>query len=181
MAALLYYSKYCNECNKLLKVISKNNNHKDMHFLCVDRREIINDKTYITLENKLKVLLPNNIYTVPSLLLLKEKRLLLGDKIYEYIKPKVEYIQKITNNNMIPIEYSNSEMGSCSLSDNYSYLDQTDEEMSAKGNGGLRQIHSFATINHEDKIETPPDDYVPDKLKDVDYNKFMENRANELK
>ena len=181
MGKILYYSNYCNNCKNLLSIISRTDLMNSIHFICIDKREQINNKTYIILNETLKILLPNNITSVPSLLLLKEKKLLLGDDIYSYIKPSVEYIQKNTNNNMIPMEFSSTEMGSVSLSDNYSYLDQTDEELSAKGDGGLRQMHSFASINYVDKMETPPDDYVPDKLKDGDYNKFLENREKELK
>ena len=45
-----------------------------------------------------------------------------------------------------------------SVSDQYSFLDQSVEDLGTKGNGGLRQIHNFATINTFDNIETPPDD-----------------------
>ena len=47
-------------------------------------------------------------------------------------------------------------MGS-SHSDNYSFLDQNSDELSAKGDGGLRQMHAFATYNGNDSIETPPE------------------------
>ena len=72
-------------------------------------------------------------------------------------------------------------MGS-SLSDNYSYLDQTSEEMSAaKGNGGMRQMHSFVRLNQIDKIQTPPEDYEPDKVGQVDLGKIQAQRANDIK
>lgn len=179
MASILYYSKYCKSCNELLKKMCKNNVKDKIHFVCIDKREIINNKTYIILENNVKILLPSNVIRVPSLLLLSNKKVLSLKEIYDYIKPSQEYIQKITKNNMEPLAYSTSEM--TTLSDNYSYLDQTSDELSAKGTGGLRQMHSFASIDFVEKIDCPPDDYVPDKLKDKDYNKFVEDRQNELK
>ena len=58
--------------------------------------------------------------------------------------------KKITRENKInggePLAFSNYEMGA-TLSDNYSYLDQNSDELSTKGEGGLRQMHSFATYN----------------------------------
>ena len=32
------------------------------------------------------------------------------------------------------------------MSDSYSYLDQSPDEMNAKGEGGLRQMHSFVKL-----------------------------------
>ena len=49
-------------------------------------------------------------------------------------------------------------------SDTFSYLDQTAEQMSAKGEGGLRQQHHYARLGQEDNIQTPPDTYEPDKV-----------------
>ena len=65
------------------------------------------------------------------------------------------------------------------LSDNYSYLDQSAEELSAKGNGGTRQMHSYCTITQNDIIATPPDDYEPNKIGEVDLGKLQMERANE--
>ena len=39
------------------------------------------------------------------------------------------------------------------------------EELSAKGKGGLRQLHNYVKANHEPIfINTPPDNYRPDKV-----------------
>ena len=62
------------------------------------------------------------------------------------------------------------------VSDNYSFLDQNNDEMSTKGTGGMRQLYNYATINHQDKIETPPDDYVPDKIGDVSLENLQQSR-----
>ena len=70
-------------------------------------------------------------------------------------------------------------MGTC-MSDTYSYLDQSPDEMNAKGAGGLRQMHSFVTINHNDKINTPPEDYEPDKVGEVDMGKLQAQREAEI-
>ena len=49
------------------------------------------------------------------------------------------------------------------MSDSYSYLDQSSDEMSVKGNGGLRQMHSFTKISEHVTIDTPPEDYVKEE------------------
>ena len=67
------------------------------------------------------------------------------------------------------------------LSDNYSYLDMSAEELSAKGNGGLRMMHNYCTINQNQTIATPPDDYEPDKVGSVDLGKLQMQRANEVR
>ena len=38
MSTILYYSTYCDNCNKLLQIISTSNSKKDMHFINIDKR-----------------------------------------------------------------------------------------------------------------------------------------------
>ena len=56
------------------------------------------------------------------------------------------------------------------VSDNYSFLDQSDTELSVKGDGGLRQIHNYVTLNDSMNLsmKLPSDDveYNTDKLKE---------------
>ena len=80
---------------------------------------------------------------------------------------------------MEPLAFSMFEMGT-SMSDTYSYLDQSPDEMNAKGEGGLRQMHSFVKLNHNDSIETPPEDYEPDKVGQVDMGKLQAARESEI-
>jgi len=61
-------------------------------------------------------------------------------------------------------------------SDNYSFLDQTADELSAKGNGGMRQLYNYATLDLVDKIETPPDNYSPDKVGSVSLEQLQQKR-----
>ena len=72
-----------------------------------------------------------------------------------------------------------SEMGN-SLSDTYSYLDMSAEELSAKGNGGLRIMHNYMLLDQHQTIATPPDDYVPDKMGTVDMGKIIEKREKDI-
>ena len=42
-------------------------------------------------------------------------------------------------------------------SDRFSFLDMDVESLSAKGQGGLRQMHSYVKLDEVITIETPPD------------------------
>lgn len=181
MSSVLYYSKYCKNCEKLLYELGKSDISKQIHFLSIDKRVNKNQKTYIVLDNGCQVFLPPNITKVPSLLLLnKGNKIIVGNDVMNYFKPQLTQ-QKVqaTRNNMEPLAFSLYEMGT-SMSDNYSYLDQSNESMSAKGDGGLRQMHSFVTLDFNQKIHTPPEDYEPDKVGNVDLSKLQEQRQNEI-
>jgi hypothetical protein len=116
------------------------------------------------------------------LLLNRGNKILFGKDVDNYFTPLIKQEKKsvVKHNGGDPLAFSFCEMGT-TMSDNYSYLDQNSEELSAKGNGGLRQMHSFVGLNHDDKIETPPEDYVPDKIGEVDLGKVQEKRENEIR
>ncbi len=50
------------------------------------------------------------------------------------------------------------------MSDSYSFWDQDPNELSTKGQGGIRQMHNFVTLDQNFTINTPEEDYVPDKI-----------------
>lgn len=182
MSCVLYYSKYCENCRKLLYELGKTEIQNSIHFLCIDKRVNKGGKTYIQLDNGQLIFMPPNIVKVPTMLLLnKDNKLLIGNDVYNYIRPQLhEEKRAAVQYNGEPLAFSLYEMGS-TLSDNYSYLDQSPESMSAKdGDGGLRQMHSFVTINHNDKIETPPDDYEPDKVGEVDLGQIQATREQDI-
>ena len=182
MSCVLYYSKYCENCRKLLYELGKTKMQNGIHFLCIDKRVNKSNKIYIQLDNGHMIYMPPNIVKVPTLLLLnKGNKLLVGNDVYNYIRPQVHEEKRVAvKRNGEPLAFSLYEMGS-TLSDNYSYLDQTAESMSAKdGDGGLRQMHSFVKINQNDKIETPPDDYEPDKVGQIDLGKIQASREQDI-
>ena len=57
-------------------------------------------------------------------------------------------------------------------SDNFSFLDQNTDDLSTRGNGGMRQMHNYASIDFL-KIDTPPDEYSPDKIIETDIEKLQ--------
>lgn len=179
MGKIIYYSNYCENSKKVINKIAKTELVKSIHFICIDKRNIKNNKTYIILESNQEVLLPETITRVPALLLLNEDfKVYFGQDILEYLKP----IEKISNNKATlyqgePENYNlNNQFGYGVVSDNYSFLDQTSQELSAKGGGGMRQIHNYATLDHKDSINTPAEDYTPDKIGEFDMDKINNER-----
>ena len=181
MSSILYYSNYCQHSQKMISQLSKSKLKKDIHFACIDNREKKQGRIYLMLPNGMRLILPPHIARVPALFLMKDEgRVLYGDDIYNFFKPKREYIKKeSTSNNGEPLAFSYTEMGN-GMSDNYAYLDQSPDELSAKGNGGMRQLHHFSTLNQLNSIETPPDNYEPDKIGSVDMGKLQAKRHAEI-
>ena len=163
MSSILYYSKFCEHSNKLLQTLSKTNVQQDIHFICIDKRvKDSNNKMFIVLENGQKIIMPENVNRVPALLLLNQGyQVLYGESILNHLKPKQEAaVKKATQNNMEPMAFSFSGGGFGDIvSDSYSFLDQGSEELEAKGNGGMRQMHNYVDLNYSDNITTPADEH----------------------
>ena len=161
MSSILYYSKFCEHSNKLLQSLSKTT-QKDIHYICIDKRvKDSNNKMFIVLENGQKIIMPENVNRVPALLLLNQNyQVLYGEAILNHLKPKQEVaIRQATQNNMEPMAFSFGSGGFGDIvSDAYSFLDQGSEELQAKGNGGMRQMHNYVDLNYSDKISTPNDE-----------------------
>ena len=182
MSTVLYYSKYCKSCDLIIEKLSKTSIQKDIHFVCIDKRIRKEGRTYLMLDGGKQVLLPETVTKVPAILLLYQGyRVLYGSDIMNYYRPKINAETGVaTQNNLEPSAYSYTEMGT-NMSDDYSYLDQSSDEMAAKGEGGLRQMHSFMSLNDSLTIETPPEDYIPDKVKENDLDKLQKQRSLEIK
>ncbi len=151
MSCILYYSKYCEVSKKYLQLLSKSASQNDIHFICIDKRvKEANNKTYIVLENGQKIILPENVTRVPALLLLNQGyAVLYGEQILEHLKPRQEVaVRQATQNNMEPMAFSFGGGGFGDIvSDQYSFLDQAPEDLEAKGNGGMRQMHNYMDLN----------------------------------
>jgi len=178
MSSILYYSNYCEPSKKLLQTVSKTQNVNNIHFICIDNRvKDNNGKIFIVLQNGQKLIMPENVTRVPALLLLNQNyKVIYGDDIYKHLKPQVtQQVQQATKNNMEPVNFQDgfSAFGGFSggiVSDNYSFLDQNDTELSVKGEGGLRQMHNYVTLgdsmNLSMKLPQDEAEYKNDKLKE---------------
>ena len=180
MTSILYYSNYCTHCKKLIVHISKTILKEKIHFVNIDNRYKEENKTHILLPDGQTLSMPPHINKVPALMLIDSYNVMYGNEIYQYLKPKEERMkQKNTMNNGEPLAFSSEIAGA--MSDTYSFLDMSSEELSAKGSGGFRQMHNFAKLNQNDTIETPTDDYEPNRVKNVDLTKLQEQRQNDIK
>ena len=65
-------------------------------------------------------------------------------------------------------------------SDSFSFWDQTSDDLSAKGNGGMRQLYNYATIDSNMRIEAPKEDYAPDKIGTVSLENLQQQRNTEI-
>lgn len=187
MSSIIYYSNSCDRCKSVLSALSKSQVSNDIHFLCIDKRvKSSNGSVHILTETGEQVLLPPQVNRVPALLLLNKGHMVLyGDQILQHFQPKnVALNNEATGFNGEPNAFAlgRESMGSGFgvASDNYSFLDQSADELSAKGNGGMRQLYNYATIDLVDKIETPPDTYSPDKVGSVSLEKLQQQRNSDI-
>jgi len=186
MSSILYYSNFCDHSKKLLQSLSKFEMKKEIHFICIDKRIQEGNKTFIILQNGQKIIMPENITKVPALLLLDQNyKVLYGEMINDFFKPKQQMaVKQATNNNFEPSAFSFSSGGNIGISsDNYSFLDMDSSSLSATGNGGLRQMHSYIGYNDSFNITTPVDEYDYKSTKipeDLTVEQLQQQRANEL-
>ena len=178
MSSILYYSNFCEPSKKLLQTVTKTQNAKDIHFICIDKRvKDSNGKIYIILQNDQKIIMPENVTRVPALLLLNQNyKVIYGDEIYQHFRPQQQQqIQKATKNNMEPVTFQDGfnafgGFGGGIVSDNFSFLDQSDKDLSVQGGGGMRQMHNYVSLNEANNLSmnlpTDDHDYKSDKLKD---------------
>ena len=180
MGSVLYYSNYCDNSKKIISYLSKSSIKDTLHFVCIDKRIQKNNSTYVILENNQELLLPNTINAVPALMILNnDYKVLFGDDIIDYLKPVQEINQqKATNFNGEPSAFSLNDGLTGIHSDNFSFLDQNNDDLSAKGDGGMRQLYNYATINYQEKIETPEENYIPDKVNENSLKAYEDNRNN---
>jgi hypothetical protein len=125
--------------------------------ICIDKRFTKNNVTYITLPNGQHFPLPPMINRVPVLLLKPKFEILSGNQILEYLRPQ----QKKPEKSMIysdpnPFDLSRDTLRSSGVtSDHYSFLDMEPQELAPQGNGGLRQMYSYATVEGESPMTAP--------------------------
>ena len=183
MSYILYYSNYCNNSSQIIQKLSTSQIKNDIHFISIDDRIKKPDGSiYIKLKNQQEIVLPHTVDKVPALLLLNRgNQVVFGNQILEHLQPVRTGVQERMVNRE-PMAFSFNDMNSCGVtSDNYSFLDQSIEDLSAKGQGGMRQLRNNVTWESVDNIETPPDDYVPNKVGEISMEQLQQQRAQSLK
>jgi len=170
---ILYYSNYCKHSKKVLDFIVKSGLAEKLSCISVDKRSR-NPRTnqlVITLEDGQQTALPPNIQSVPALLLVsKGYKLVMGTDIIRHFEPQVK--AKLASAEFgngeplgVPIHSVSGSGGSNIVSEQFTPYDMSPEELSAKGNGGRRQMYNYVPVETDVlTIPTPPDTYRPDKI-----------------
>ena len=181
MTSVLYYSKLCDNCNEVLRLLSSHVKKPDIHFVCIDKRKVLNGETHIILnDNVTTIRLPSTIQMVPSLLLLNDKhKVLVGNKILEYIDPNIIFRDNPTKQDAAiddPECFNTMDKWCDVSSDTYSFWDQSSDDLLAEGNGGMRQNKYFCGLDDVGRIYTPEDTYEPDKVAESDITRAKMER-----
>lgn len=185
----LYYSNYCKHSQRVLQYLVKANLTSKISFICIDKRQrdANNNQLYIILENGQRVVMPPNVHSVPALLLVKHNyRVILGDDIIAHFQPlaQQEGQKKVVSFQGEPIGISlmQSNGGVNIISEPYTLYSLTPDELSAKGNGGRRQMYNYVSAKDDIiSIYTPPDTYQPDKVETgVTVDSLQQKRMDEI-
>ena len=186
MSNILYYSNFCDKSKRILQTLAKSAIKDELHFLCIDKR--VKGPTgawYIVLDNGEKIVMPPQVNRVPALLLLKQgHQVLYGDQILQHLQPRQSQLNSnatMNNGEPMPFSLSSDCIGGYGVaSDSFSYWDQTSEELSAKGNGGMRQLYNYATVDSDIRIDAPKEDYVSEKMGAVSLEDLQQKRNSEV-
>ena len=180
MSSILYYSKHCPICQNLLSELKKHPRKDDLHFLSVDKRELRDGRTFLLMDNGEAVPLPPSVSKVPALLLLDRGCMcIFGQDVMDRLLPRaVPRNREAVQAEVVPDSFSfgQGQFGGVS-SDNYSFWDQSAQDLEAKGNGGMRQQHHYANLTTDVAIRTPPDTWAPDKVSPASLKKMEKQRG----
>jgi hypothetical protein len=184
---ILYYSNYCVHSKKLLQYLVKENLTNQLNCICIDKRSR-NPKTgqiQIVMENGQTLMMPPNVHSVPALLLVKQNfKVVLGDEIMQLLHPLVKKQRDAaTKHYGEPSGFSLGSSGGVNImSEKYTAYDLSPEELSAKGRGGNRPIYNYVSADYDSiLIQTPPDNYRPDKIGgDVSLDDLQQRRNDDV-
>jgi len=109
------------------------------------------------LDNGKEIEVPKSIKSVPSMILLNRgNQVVQGENEIKKEMEKKLSVQSIIQQKD-PECFSINGASSNICSDRFSFLDMDVDSLSAKGQGGLRQMHSYVKLDEVISIETPPD------------------------
>jgi len=185
---ILYYSNYCKHSQNVLNTLVKSNLSDKISFICIDQRytDPHTNEIKIKLEKGSEVLLPPNIKSVPTLLLVQQNfKTIKGSDIIQHFHSDIKQkMNNATQNNGEPISYSlnNHSTGCNIISEQYTNYNLTANELSAKGEGVNRNMHNYVSVNNDIQlIHTPEDNYKADKISsDLTIEELQQGRMNDL-
>ena len=182
---ILYYSNYCKHSKQVLDFLVKNDIVKSLNCINVDRRKVDRHtgQMNIILEDGNTIILPPNIHSVPSLLLIKENyRCITGNNIIDFYRPQTNDANNIaTQGNGEPMGFSLGGMKDIK-SESYTFYNATPEDLSAKGIGGNRPLYHYVPADGSGlSIQTPPETYKPDKIsQDITIDSLQSKRNEDV-
>jgi hypothetical protein len=185
---ILYYSNYCKHSQRITQSLVKNNLSDKLSFICIDKRskDPKNGQTYIHLENGSKVVFPPNVHSVPTLLLINDKyRLLMGDEILQHFHRDMKKLHTQAQPSGEPTGFHLSAYsggGNNIMSEKFTSYNLTPEDLSAKSNSKNRPLYNYVSVQNETLfINTPPDDYKPDKVaSSITVDAIQQSRMDDL-
>jgi len=185
---VLYYSNFCKHSQKLVQTLAKANMSDKISFVNIDKRkkDVATNQTFILLENGNTLILPPNITSVPSLLLIKQQYKVIsgGEDILKHYHPqlKIQSEKVLRHTGGEPSGYSLTGAPMNIVSEKYTLYSMTSEELSAKGRGGTRPLYNYTPATEEIQfIETPPETYKPDKVStSVTIDSLQQKRMDEI-
>ena len=184
---ILYYSNYCKHSQKVVQTLVKHNLNNKVSFICIDkrRRDPNDNQIYIELENGSKVIFPPNIQHVPSLLLIKNNyRVIYGDEIITHfhsdMKNSSSEIVKV-NGEPMGYELNQSSGGTNIISERFTNYNMTPDDLGSKSKSKMRNMYNYVTIDQSVFINTPPEDYKPDKISsDITVDSLQQKRMDDM-
>lgn len=185
MNNILFYSNYCENSKKVLTELTKTQMKEELYYICIDKRtKRSNGAIYIILENGQEIMMPKAVTAVPCLLLLNEgHKTIMGDEIVHYFQPKQDQLNNVaTLNNGEPLAFSFGSLNTGVSSDSFSFWDMSSDDLSAKGEGGVRQMYNYATPEYANEINTPEDKAVANTIgkEGMTMDKIMAQRNEEV-
>tara|TARA_Y100000389_G_scaffold186230_1_gene206379 strand:+ start:8489 stop:9115 length:627 start_codon:yes stop_codon:yes gene_type:complete len=184
---LLFFSEICKHSKEVLGSLKQKNLLDKVQLISIDNRYVENNVTHIYLSNNQTMPLPPMITCVPTLCIMPNYEILKGGQIMEYFAPMSKTITEERKQiNMEPNAFSleSETNGSFGVSsDSFSFWDANSDDLSAQGNGGTRQMYTYASIecvnNHSEQIYTPSED-AGNKQQPVTLDQIQQQRNNEL-
>ena len=134
--------------------------------------------------------MPTNVTKVPALLILNDNyRVIFGNDIISFLNIETYTDNRVDTKERV-FENPQSEpttfewmSGSGVSSDSFSFLDTSPDDLTAKGNGGERQMYNYTNMDYSCSINTPNEDYKSNTIGND--GSSMENiqsqRENEIK
>ena len=181
---LLFFSNYCEHSKKILNELNTKTLLEKVDLICIDNRFIKDNITYIVLNNQPSMPLPPMIHSVPTLCILPNHEILKGSQIIHCFVPiskTIEDERTKINLEPNPFNISNETTGMFGVSsDNFSFWDSGHEELSASGDGGMKQMYDYVAVNTDntEQIYTPPDQ--EEVKQNISIEQLQQQRQNEI-